>query len=102
MSCTAGLGRRWTRLKQSHVCICCVSEGVPRRSLAVALVVGTLLNLINQGDAMLGEEPVSLVKLLLTYAVPYGVATYGAVSVRLAGMKTSASPARKGSERASD
>src|SRR6266436_2648757 len=30
---------------------CAVAPGVPRRSLAAALVVGTLLNLINQGDA---------------------------------------------------
>ncbi len=35
-------------------CACAVSGGVPRRSLYVALIVGTLLNLINQGDAFLG------------------------------------------------
>lgn len=28
----------------------CVEDGVPRRSLRVALLVGTVLNLINQGD----------------------------------------------------
>lgn len=60
--------------------------GVPRRSLAVALVVGTLLNLINQGDALLGLGPaaVNWFKVALTYVVPYGVATYGAVSMRMA------------------
>ena len=31
-----------------------LSDGVPRRSLYVALVVGTILNLINQGDALFG------------------------------------------------
>lgn len=61
----------------------CVEDGVPRRSLRVALLVGTVLNLINQGDALLGGGPVDVAKLLLTYAVPYGVATYGAVSFRL-------------------
>jgi hypothetical protein len=35
-------------------CVCAISGGVPRRSLYVALVVGTVLNLINQGDALLG------------------------------------------------
>jgi len=30
-------------------CLRAVSDGVPRRSLTVALVVGTVLNLINQG-----------------------------------------------------
>ena len=37
-----------------QVCRCALSEGVPRRSLVVALIVGTILNLINQGDAGLG------------------------------------------------
>ena len=60
-----------------------VSEGVPRRSFIVALIVGTVLNLINQGDAMLAGMPVDIAKLLLTYLVPYCVSTYGAVSFRL-------------------
>jgi hypothetical protein len=60
-----------------------VAEGVPRRSLFVALIVGTILNLINQGDAMLAGMPLDLAKLLLTYLVPYCVSTYGAVSYRL-------------------
>jgi hypothetical protein len=61
----------------------CLSEGVPKRSLGVALVVGTVLNLINQGDALLGSVPIHLPKFLLTFAVPYFVATYGAVSYRI-------------------
>ena len=48
-----------------------------RRSLIVAVVVGTALNLINQGPEMVaGEWPV-LWKLALTYAVPFLVASYG-------------------------
>lgn len=62
----------------------CVSDGVPRRSLGVAAVVGTILNLINQGDALFGAGQVDSTKLLLTFAVPYCVATYGAVSYRMA------------------
>ena len=50
------------------------------RSLKVALIVGTALNLINQGDAMINNEPMNIFKCLLTYAVPYCVATYGAVA----------------------
>jgi hypothetical protein len=61
----------------------CVSGGVPRRSFAVALVVGTILNLINQGDALLSGAPLDFTKIILTFAVPYCVATYGAVSYRL-------------------
>ena len=59
-----------------------ISNGVPRRSLLVALVVGTILNLINQGDAMLAGLPLDVAKLLLTYLVPYLVSTYGAISYR--------------------
>jgi hypothetical protein len=57
----------------------CVSEGVPQRSLFVALIVGTVLNLINQGDVLFGEGKLNFAKIALTYAVPYCVATYGAV-----------------------
>ena len=35
-----------------------------RNALIVALVVGSLLNLINQGDALLQERPVSWLKLV--------------------------------------
>jgi hypothetical protein len=64
--------------------LCATSDGVPRRSLTVALLVGTVLNLINQGDAILAMAPVSWLKVALTYCVPYAVCTYGAVSSRLA------------------
>jgi hypothetical protein len=67
----------------------CFAGGVPRRSLVIALVVGTILNLINQGDAMLAGTPLDPIKLLLTYAVPYCVATYGAVSYRVGAARRS-------------
>jgi hypothetical protein len=53
------------------------------RSFVVAIVVGTILNLINQGDALFGSAPVNWVKVVLTYLVPYAVSTYGTVSYRL-------------------
>jgi len=56
---------------------------VPRRSFWVAVAVGTILNLINQGDRLLAGQPLDIAKLVLTYLVPYFVATYGAVSFRL-------------------
>jgi hypothetical protein len=65
------------------ICRCCVSDGVPRRSFVVAVVVGVILNLINQGDALFGGGRLNFTKLILTFAVPYCVATYGAVSFRL-------------------
>lgn len=51
--------------------------------MAVALIVGTVLNLINQGDVLFGGGRIDFVKVILTFAVPYCVATYGAVSYRL-------------------
>ena len=48
-----------------------------RRSVVVAIVVGTALNLINQGPEVLsGKWPV-IWKLALTYVVPFLVASYG-------------------------
>jgi hypothetical protein len=48
------------------------------RSLWVALVVGTILNLINQGDRLAAGAPLAWSKLALTYAVPFLVASFGA------------------------
>ena len=60
-----------------------LSDGIPRRSFFIALVVGTILNLINQGDALFGPAHINWIKIWLTYFVPYAVSTYGAVSYRL-------------------
>lgn len=58
-----------------------VSKGVVRRALQVALVVGTLLALINHVDAIIAGSFASknLVQVILSYLVPYGVSTYSAV-----------------------
>lgn len=69
--------------KLTRICACAVSDGIPRRSFYVALVVGTVLNLINQGDALLAQTSINWFKIVLTYLVPYGVCTYGAVSTQL-------------------
>lgn len=52
-----------------------------RRSLRVAAVVGTLLVAIHHGDRALAGTlaPGDWAKMLLTYCVPYGVATFAAV-----------------------
>jgi hypothetical protein len=66
------------------MCECATTGGVPRRALWVGIIVGTLLNLINQGGALLGDGHVNWIKLVLTYIIPYCVATYGAVSAKMA------------------
>ena len=51
---------------------------VMRNSLMVGAVVGTVLNLINQGEYITGDGTIDWFKLGLTYCVPFCVATYGA------------------------
>jgi hypothetical protein len=77
----------------SQACLYCVSDGVPRRSLVVALIVGAILNLINQSDALFGHGHLNLTKIILTFVVPYCVATYGAVSFRMSGKRIQGQPA---------
>jgi hypothetical protein len=52
-----------------------------RRSAVIALVVGTVLTAINQGDLLLAGQwvPALAWKLPMTYAVPFIVATLGAL-----------------------
>jgi hypothetical protein len=78
------------RWKLAHRCA--VSGGVPLRSLWVAVVVGTILNLINQGDRLFSGQSLDILKLALTYVVPYFVCTYGAVSFRLRADQRGGSP----------
>lgn len=48
-----------------------------RRSLLVALIVGTALNLINQGPELISGDRLVMWKIMLTYLVPFLVASYG-------------------------
>jgi hypothetical protein len=66
-----------------QACHFALTDGVPIRSLYVAFIVGTVLNLINQGDALWSPGSINWVKIILTYIVPYCVCTYGAVSFRM-------------------
>ena len=64
------------------------NKGIVRRAAIVALIVGTILNLIAQGDFLLEGQQISVWKICLTYCVPYCVATYGAVTARLETYRT--------------
>ncbi len=50
---------------------------IVQRSVIVAIVVGTALNAINQGPEIWNGDAVNVWKLLLTYCVPFLVASYG-------------------------
>jgi len=64
-------------------CLTCALTFWPlvRRSAIVALIVGTILTAINQGNIILGGDFTASLywKIPLTYAVPYCVATTGAL-----------------------
>ena len=47
------------------------------RAIVVMIIVGSVLNLINQGEALFQGAALNFAKLLLTYVVPFCVSTYG-------------------------
>ncbi|MDX2350562.1 MAG: nitrate/nitrite transporter NrtS [Porticoccus sp.] len=57
---------------------------IRRTAIKVALIVGTLLALINYGDKVLMStmNTTDWLKLALTYLVPYGVSWYSAVRLQ--------------------
>jgi hypothetical protein len=59
-----------------------VSDGTPRRAFKAAIIVGTVLNLINQHEHIINFTNINYHKILLTYIVPYLVVTYGAVTAK--------------------
>lgn len=54
-----------------------ISWKYSKNALVVAIIVGTILNLINQSDVIMSSDAVDWPKAVLTYLVPYLVATYG-------------------------
>jgi len=48
-----------------------------KRAFNVALIVGSLLLLINQFDAVFGDQPLRWLPALLTYSVPFCVYLLG-------------------------
>ena len=64
--------------------MCSLMDGpLIRRSAKVGIVVGTVLVALNQGGALAGGSfpwATSWWKIPLTYLVPFGVSTYGALS----------------------
>jgi len=60
-------------------------------SAKVALIVGTILGLINYSDRILVHDdmrPLDWFKIVVTYCVPYCVATYGAARYAMRKRKT--------------
>lgn len=54
------------------------SGKIVKNSLRIALVVGSIPNLVNQGSAILAGTGISWAHVSLNYLVPYCVASYSA------------------------
>jgi len=67
------------------ICRIALERDIVISSLWVALVVGSILNLINQGEILLSFQlgELNWLKFILTFAVPYLVSTYASVRIRL-------------------
>lgn len=59
------------------------SAKIVKSSLRIALVVGSILNLVNQGSAILAGTGISWIHVALNYFVPYCVASYSAAKNEL-------------------
>jgi hypothetical protein len=65
-------------------CLYCAKPARLRRTVTIALVVGTILTLLNQGDVILGGNATgaTAVKAALNYMVPFVVSNLGLLSGR--------------------
>ena len=54
-------------------------DGTPKKAFFTALVVGSILSIINHGDVILSGDFPNLLKVFLTYCVPYCVTTWGSI-----------------------
>ena len=69
-------------------------DGTPKKALLTALFIGTILVAINHGDVILVGDWPPVLKVLLTYFVPYCVTTWGAITGKRAQWRRSVSKSR--------
>lgn len=65
------LKQRWQRKMSTEVLI---------KAVKTALVVGSLITLINQYDALLTQEPFYPIRAIMSYCVPFFVFIYSRLS----------------------
>jgi len=65
-------------VKESNDSLFCLLFAKPQLKMAliIAFIVGTILNLINQGHLLSALDKVNWVNIVLTYCVPFCVATF--------------------------
>ncbi|WP_428982740.1 nitrate/nitrite transporter NrtS [Paraglaciecola aquimarina] len=53
-----------------------VSKKQLKTAIYISILVGTILTLINQGEAFIGGAEINWLKVILTYIVPFCVSLY--------------------------
>ena len=76
----AGLGPTWSTPRQAARLW--FARSTLRKTIKIAIVVGTLLSLINQGSVIAGDDatPATWVRVGLNYLVPFCVSSIGFLS----------------------
>lgn len=73
------------------------TAAIVRNAVKVSLVVGTILNVLNQGPALIEGQPLAISQLLVNYLVPYLVSSYSAARNEIDRRKrSSGAPGRAG------
>lgn len=92
LGCTRAAEYRFASRANHEPATCCrwhalLYRPVCGRAIVVALVVGTILAIINQSDVLLSGHLTALVaaKIGLTYLVPFSVSTYSALAANRLG-----------------
>jgi len=60
------------------------SKSIMLNALQISLVVGSLLNLINQAEPLLANAGVNWLEFFVNYLIPYCVASYSAARNQIA------------------
>jgi hypothetical protein len=84
-------GNSWSTAIHEAIRICIQREHL-RRTVRIALVVGTILTLINQADVIIRGDATALtwVKAALNYCVPFIVSNLGLLAGKRAEAETGA------------
>jgi len=59
-----------------------LSRDLAWRAIKISFVVGSILNLINQGEVLWGAAELSIPHVLLNYLVPFAVSLFSAMQAR--------------------
>ena len=75
--------------KSAKLCVSnlLLGDGTPKKAFLTALVVGTILTTINHGDNIIAGQFPPVIKVMLTYCVPYCVTTWGAMLGKLSALR---------------